>query len=134
MQAAVSLLFLSSMDCAMAQDRIKMTSEWGQVTAVLTTNASAASLRRMLPVTIKMRDHMRQEKTGHLPAPLPEAPRQRGFSKGTIGLWGSSDFVIYYREGRVPAPGIVILGSAQGDVSIFDRLVPVDVQIEMEKP
>lgn len=84
----------------------------------------------MLPVTINMHDHLRQEKTGNLPSALPEVARQVDFSKGTLGLWSSDDFVIYYRDGRVPRPGIIILGNINGDVSIFDRPGPVAVRIE----
>ena len=94
----------------MAQERIVISSEWGEVKAELSDNESARSLVRMLPVTIQMRDHLRQEKTGNLPAALAEVPRQTGFSKGTLGLWTSNHFVIYYRDGQVPQPGIIILG------------------------
>ena len=114
----------------MAQDRILISSDWGTVTAELADNAAARSLARMLPVTIEMRDHLRQEKTGTLPAALPETARQRDFSVGTLGLWGPDHFVIYYRGGRVPQPGIVILGTVTGDVSIFDRPGPVSVQVQ----
>jgi hypothetical protein len=84
----------------------------------------------MLPVSIEMRDHVRQEKTGNLPAPLEEGQRQLDFATGTLGLWSSNHFVIYYREGRVPQPGIIILGRVTGDVSIFDRPGPVSVRLE----
>ena len=87
----------------------------------------------MLPLTIEMRDHLRQEKTGNLPAPLPAIERQLDFSAGTLGLWSSSHFVIYYRNGRVPEPGIIILGQVTGDVSIFDRPGPVTVRLERIK-
>ena len=95
---------------AMAQEQILISSEWGNVKAELVDNDATRSLVKMLPVTIEMRDHMRQEKTGDLPSPLAPSPRQTGFSKGTLGLWSADHFVIYYREGRVPQPGIVILG------------------------
>jgi len=84
----------------------------------------------MLPDTIEIRDHLRQEKTGDLPSPLPAIARQTGFSKGTLGLWSSDHFVIYYREGRVPPPGIILLGQVTGDVSIFDTPGPVAVRVE----
>jgi hypothetical protein len=77
-----------------------------------------------------MRDHLRQEKTGTLPAPLPEVERQRDFATGTLGLWGPDHFVIYYRDGRVPLPGIVILGQVTGDVSIFDRPGSITIRLE----
>src|SRR5689334_6587342 len=116
-----------AVDPAMAQERIRISSDWENVTAELADNAAARSLAQMLPITIGMRDHLRQEKTGNLPSPLPEIPRQRDFAAGTLGLWGPDHFVIYYRSGRVPQPGIVILGSVTGDVSVFDRPGPITV-------
>jgi hypothetical protein len=115
---------------ALAQDRFVISSAWGEVTAELADNAAARALAAMLPLTIEMNDHLRQEKTGDLPAALPTAPRQRDFSAGTLGLWSSSDIVIYYRKGRVPQPGFVILGQVQGDVSVFDRPGKVTVNVE----
>jgi hypothetical protein len=114
----------------MADDRILITSDWGQVTAELVDNEATQSLVRMLPLTIEMRDHLRQEKTGNLPTSLPSIERQLDFSAGTLGLWSSDHFVIYYRDGRVPQPGIIILGRVTGDVSMFDRPGPVAVRIE----
>ncbi|MFL5057951.1 MAG: cyclophilin-like fold protein [Microvirga sp.] len=114
---------------AMAQERILISSEWGKVTAELVDNIATQSLVRMLPLTIEMRDHLRQEKTGNLPSPLPAVERQLDFSTGTLGLWSSDHFVIYYRDGRVPQPGIILLGQATGDVSVFDRPGPVTVRV-----
>ena len=114
----------------MAQERILISSEWGNISADLADNAATRSLVEMLPITIDMRDHLRQEKTGNLPSPLPEVARQRGFSTGTLGLWGPDHFVLYYRGGQVPAPGIIILGKVTGDVSIFDRPGPVTIRVE----
>jgi hypothetical protein len=113
----------------MAKDRILISSEWGSVAADLADNAAAKALAAQLPLTIAMRDHLRQEKTGNLPQPLPNMNRQTQFSKGTIGLWDTDHFVIYYRDGQVPQPGIIILGQADGDVSIFDRPGSVTVQV-----
>ena len=118
---------------AMAQERILISSEWGKVTAELIDNNATRSLVRMLPLTIEMRDHLRQEKTGDLPSPLPAVERQLDFSIGTLGLWNSNHFVIYYRDGRVPQPGINLLGRITDDVSIFDRPGPVAVRVELTK-
>ena len=85
---------------AMAEERISISSEWGSVTATLAENDATRALVKMLPITIPMRDHLRQEKTGNLPSPLPVVARQRDFSAGTIGLWGPDHCVIYYRSGR----------------------------------
>ena len=117
----------------MAQERVLISSDWGKVTADLVDNEATRSLVRMLPLTIDMRDHLRQEKTGNLPSPLPAVERQLDFSTGTLGLWSSDHFVIYYQDGRVPQPGIILLGRVTGDVSIFDRPGPVTVRIERLK-
>lgn len=117
---------------AMAQERLLISSDWGTVMAELVDNDATRTLVRMLPVTIVMRDHLRQEKTGDLPLPLPATARQTAFSKGTLGLWNSDHFVIYYRDGHVPQPGIILLGQVTGDVSIFDKPGTVTVRIERE--
>jgi hypothetical protein len=118
---------------AMAQERIVISSDWGTVTAELVDNNATRSLVQMLPLTIEMRDHLRQEKTGNLPSPLPAVERQLEFSTGTLGLWSSDHFVIYYRAGRVPQPGIIILGRVAADVSVFDRPGPVTIRVERMK-
>jgi hypothetical protein len=128
LKGIVLLLMVSG--AAMAQDRLRISSEWGETSAELVDNEAARSLVRMLPLTIAMRDHLRQEKTGNLPSPLPPVARQTAFSKGTLGLWSSDHFVIYYRDGEVPQPGIIMLGQVKGDVSIFDRPGSVTVRLE----
>ena len=125
-----SAIALGLIGPAMAQERILISSDWGEVTAELKDSDAARALVRMLPLTIEMRDHLRQEKTGDLPSPLPAVERQLDFSAGTLGLWGPDHFVIYYRNGRVPQPGIVLLGRATGDVSFLDRPGPVTVRAE----
>lgn len=127
MGAAVITLGLAG--TATAQERISIASDWGEVKATLVTNEATRSLVKMLPLTIETRDHLRQEKTGGLPSPLPDAARQLDFSVGTLGLWSSRNFVVYYRSGRVPPPGIIILGQVDGDVSIFDRPGPVTIRV-----
>ena len=113
----------------MSATQIVISSDQGRVTAELVDNQATKALLRMLPLTIDMRDHLHQEKTGNLPSPLPEVPRQTDFSAGTLGFWGNDDFVIYYRNGRVPAPGLSVLGRVR-DVAIFDSTGPVTVRIE----
>jgi len=126
----VLVITLGLVGPTMAQERILISSDWGKVTAELVDNDATRSLVGMLPITIDMRDHLRQEKTGNLPSALPAVERQVDFSTGTLGLWSSNHFVIYYREGRVPQPGIIILGRATGDVSFFDRPGAVTVRVE----
>src|ERR687894_1888194 len=128
-----SVITLGLIGPAMAQERILISSDWGKVTAELVDNNATRALVQMLPLTVKMRDHLRQEKTGNLPSPLPPVERQLDFSSGTLGLWSSNHFVIYYRGGRVPQPGIILLGRVTGDVSIFDRPGQVTVRLERMK-
>ncbi|MFN8682538.1 cyclophilin-like fold protein [Paracoccus sp. P2] len=125
-----AILALGSVGPAMAQDRIRISSDWGEVTAELADNDAARALSAMLPLTIEMRDHMRQEKTGDLPSALPDLPRQQDFSTGMLGLWSSDHFVIYYKDGRVPRPGIIVLGQVTGNVSIFDRPGEITIRVE----
>ena len=133
LQIAAAIVAVFSTDHAMAQERILISSDWGNVTAELADNAAVRSLIQMLPITINMRDHLRQEKTGNLPSPLPEIARQQDFAAGTLGLWGPDHFVIYYSNGRVPQPGIVILGKVTGDISIFDRPGPIAIRVQRAK-
>ena len=125
-----SALTLGLIGPAMAQERVLISSDWGKVTAELVDNDATRALVQMLPLTIEMRDHLRQEKTGNLPSPLPAVERQLDFSTGTLGLRSSNHFVIYYRDGRVPQPGIILLGQVKGDASIFDQAGPVTVRVE----
>jgi len=120
----------ASIGRVMSPSGLVISSDWGQLTAELVDNDATRALVEMLPARIEMRDHLRQEKTGALPSPLPQASRQTAFTAGTLGLWGSEDFVIYYRSGSVPQPGIVVLGQVTGDVSIFDRPGAVTVQVQ----
>ena len=127
------VITLGSIQPTMAQERILISSDWGKVAAELADNDASRTLVQMLPLTIEMRDHLRQEKTGNLPSPLPTVERQLDFATGTLGLWSSNHFVIYYRDGRVPQPGIILLGRVTDDVSIFDRPGPVTVRVERIK-
>lgn len=127
---AASFVFLLTTGQTMAQESVLISSDWGNISAELADNAATRSLVEMLPLTINMRDHLRQEKTGNLPSPLPDVARQLDFSAGTLGLWGSNDFVLYYSGGQVPAPGIIVLGQVVSDVSIFDRPGPITIRVE----
>jgi hypothetical protein len=128
----VAAITFGMIGSAMAQERLSISSEWGEVTAELENNDAARALVGMLPLTLEMRDHLRQEKTGNLPSALPELARQRDFSAGMLGLWSSNHFVIYYKDGSVPSPGIVVLGHVTGDVSVFNRPGPVTVRIRRD--
>ena len=85
---------------------------------LLTTRRQGA--RRMLPVTIEMRDHMRQEKTGDFHRPAGHLAPNRVHQRHARPLErGPLRYLLSGRPGA--AAGIVILGQVTGDVSIFDR-------------
>ena len=114
------VIMLGLVGPAMAQERILISSDWGKVTAELVDNDATRALVQMLPLTVEMRDHLRQEKTGNLPVPLPDVERQLDFSTGTLGLWSSDHFVIYYRDGRVPQGMPRVDGEYQAAHSVPD--------------
>lgn len=113
-----------------AAERIRIVSPWGELTATLDDNPSTRALLRLLPIELPMQDHLRQEKTGRLPAPLPEHRRQLNFADGDLGLWNNDKFVIYYVDGVVPPPGIIPLGRIEGGAKLYDRPGPVTVRVE----
>lgn len=58
------------------------------VTATLNDSEAARDLVAMLPLSIRMRDHLGREKTGRLPGPLSE--RTKGsptYESGDLGYW-----------------------------------------------
>lgn len=114
---------------ASAQTRIRITSDWGTLTATLADNEAGRALAGMLPLTLETHDHLRQEKVGTLPRPLPEIARQRGFQPGTLGIWSADRFVIYYVRGEVPNPGIMIVGQVDGDATIYNRPGSITVRV-----
>ena len=73
-----ALLALSMTGPAMADERIRISSDWGEMTAELADNAATKALVGMSPVTLDMRDHMRQEKSRQLAiAPAGDHPPNR---------------------------------------------------------
>ena len=90
----------------MPRTEMLIITDHARLRAQLAENESSRALAKMLPLQIRMRDHLRQEKTGVLPSALPAGERQVDFSVGTLGLWEDRDFVIYYGKGRVPSPGM----------------------------
>lgn len=130
LQHAVGIALTVLAGHACAGERVRILSPWGTVNAVLADNPSAHALLRRLPIELPMRDHLRQEKTGKLSSPLPEHTRTVQFINGDLGLWGQSDFVIYYANGTVPSPGIILLGRIEGEAQLFNRPGTTTVRIE----
>ena len=104
------------------------------VTATLNGSEAARDLLAMLPVSIRMRDHLRREKTGPLPGPLSERTgASPTYRSGDLGYWRpGGNFVIFYRHDglTIPSPGIVILGQVDSGAEIFDLPGPAEVTVE----
>ena len=76
--AITSLMFSGA---AVAQEKIVISSPWGTLTAELADNEATRALLEMLPISLDMQDHLRQEKTGNLPSSLPQGKRQLNFCR-----------------------------------------------------
>lgn len=114
--------------------RIRIRMGGQSVTATLNNSEAARDFAALLPLTIRMGDHMRREKTGPVPRPLSE--RTTGsptYALGDLGYWRpGGNFVIFYRHDglTIPSPGIVLLGKVDASVEIFDLPGTVDVIVE----
>ena len=112
--------------------RIRMGDQ--SVTATLNNSEAARDLAAMLPLSIRMRDHLRREKTGPFPRPLSErAVGSETYESGDLGYWRpGGNFVIFYKHDglTIPSPGIVLLGKVDSRADIFDVPGMVDVTVE----
>ena len=121
---------------ASAGDAQRIRIRMGDQTGTATLNASEVTrdFVAMLPLSIRMREHLRREKTGPIPRPLSE--RTGGsptYQSGDLGYWRPGrDFVIYYRHDglTIPSPGIVILARLDSGTELFDVAGPVEVTVE----
>jgi hypothetical protein len=115
--------------------RIRMGNQ--MATATLNSSEAARDLVAMLPLSIRMRDHLRREKTGPLPRPLSERTRgSLNYQSGDLGYWRpGGNFVILYRlDGlTIPSPGIVLLGRVDSGSELFDVPGPVEMTVELLK-
>jgi hypothetical protein len=105
------------------------------VTAMLDSSDAACDFVAMLPLSIRMRDHLRREKTGPIPGPLSERTGgSPNYQPGDLGYWRpGGNFVVFYRQDglTIPSPGIVILGRLDSGGEIFDVPGPVEVTVEL---
>ena len=103
------------------------------LTATLARNATARDFLSLLPLTLRMRDFLAQEKTGRLPRALARGGTPRyTFSAGDIGLWPPGpDVVAYYQRSTVPDPGGVLLARLDSNARAFN--VPGTVRVRFER-
>jgi hypothetical protein len=103
------------------------------LTATVARNPTARDFLSLLPLSLRMRDFLAQEKTAPLPRALARGgtPRYR-FSAGDIGYWPPGpDVVLYYRRGTVPDPGLVLLARLDSNARAFS--VPGTVRVRFER-
>jgi hypothetical protein len=134
--AAAGLCAVSGLlTSASAQEGPRIRIRMGDHTVTATLNASEAArdLAAMLPLTIRMRDHMRREKTGPVLGPLSDrAPGSATYQVADLGYWRpGGNFVIFYRHDglKIPSPGIVLLGKVDSNVDVFDIPGAVEVTV-----
>ncbi len=87
--------------------------------ATVTDSPATRDLLAQLPVTVAMIDHGGVEKTGPQPAPLSLEGQPDGADPGVgdVGYYApGNDFVLYYGD-QAYFPGIVVLGSLDGDAA-----------------
>jgi hypothetical protein len=94
------------------------------VTAVLNKSEAARDFIAMLPVSIRMRDHLGREKTvafqGRFRSARPEIPLTTR-ATSAIGHDGLT----------IPPPGSVLLGKVDSSVQIFDIPGSVEAMVEV---
>lgn len=119
---------------AQSAERVRLRTGDQTVTATLNGSDAARDLAAMLPLSIRMRDHLRREKTGPIPGPLSERTMgSPNYQAGDLGFWRpGGNFVIFYRQDglAIPPPGIVILGRVDSGVELFDVPGAVEVMVE----
>jgi hypothetical protein len=103
------------------------------LTATVARHATARDFLSLLPLSLRMRDFLAQEKTAPLPRALASGGTPRHtVSAGDIALWPPGpDVVVYYRRGAVPDPGIVLLARLDSSARAFS--LPGTVRVRMER-
>lgn len=117
-----------------AMQKIRLTIGQTTLSATLFDNPTARDFATTLPFEADMHDLFRQEKAGRTARALSTGgPAQRDFKAGDIGYWSpSADVAIYYRDGgNLPAPGIIMIGRIDGDVSSLK--VPGNVRVRFAR-
>lgn len=98
-------------------------------TAILESNASATEFKKMLPLTINMRDLNSNEKFYDLPGNLPTNASNPGtINSGDLMLWGSNTLVLFYktfntlyqytRLGKIENPSGLSQAVGSGNVTV----------------
>ncbi len=103
-------------------------------TAILESNTAANEFKKMLPLTISMRDLNSNEKFFDLSKNLPANASNPGtINSGDIMLWGSNTLVLFYktfntsysytRLGKIENPGGLAQALGSGNVTVTFELL-----------
>jgi hypothetical protein len=88
----------SSQTSELMKDTIEIIIGENHFTAILESNAAAKEFKKMLPLTINMKDLNSNEKFFDLSSNLPaNASNPRTINSGDLMLWGSNTLVIFYK-------------------------------------
>lgn len=123
-----------SQNSVLMKDTIVMTVGNKQFTAILESNNTAIAFKKMLPLTIIMKDLNSNEKFFDLPKNLPaNASNPRTINEGDLMLWGSNTLVLFYmtfntsysytRLGKIENPSGLAQTLGSGNVTVTFELL-----------
>lgn len=105
------------------------------LTATLIDSKAAKDFVSLLPLTLTLNDLFGREKFAHLPRAIStEGKRTHTYEVGDIAYWSPGpDVAIFYQHdgGKIPNPGIIIIGKLDSGVDAFNVPGSVEVKIEL---
>ncbi|HYC83647.1 MAG TPA: cyclophilin-like fold protein [Chryseosolibacter sp.] len=116
------------------KDTIKIIIGHNNFTAILESNATANEFKKMLPLTISMKDLNSNEKFFDFADNLPaSASNPRTINSGDLMLWGSNTLVLFYktfntsysytRLGKIENPTGLAKAVGPGNVTVTFQLL-----------
>lgn len=114
------------------KDTVLITIGNNQFTAILESNTTATEFKKMLPLTINMKDLNSNEKFYDFPFNLPTNSSIPGtINTGDLMLWGSNTLVLFYRTFTTLYP-YTRLGKIENTNGLSQALGTGNVKITFE--